>query len=579
MPALLAHRHGGGLGRTTTRVGRMVRLTIDGKDDRDGRGQDDPRGGQGARDLHSHPVLPREPPLHRLLPDLPRRGGRVRESHGLVRTRSCRKAWSVTHAVGQASSMRQDYLKLILAYHPLDCPICDAGGECDLQDLVFEHAIEKADYPVARQERIEALRDAPDQVLRKPLRPLPALHPRVQGDIGPQRARPRGDRHRRPDGAHEREELHLLRRVPLRLPRGGPHREPEPREGRLWQVERHLTTCPHCGFGCTFSLDVTANGYVTDVIQDVENMPNRGSLCVMGRFGYDFVNHEARIRSATDKGAELEPCRGRVRCGRAHGRPRQGREDHRLCRLPQGHERRDLHAQGDRRPLQEGPVRHLRLLPHGQGPGGVPPHGPLLPLRVRPASRCRPDHRRGGQPALEQPCPGRQGAGRRTSCGAAGSWSSTPRRPRLRAIADAHLKVLPGQRRRPLRRLDRSLSRRLAPEASRSRSSLARGLRRACGHRHRTSSSAHRALVSRAANIAVIFGSGICASDESLKSLLNFCVACRRRQERARHAGGEGGQRGRRRLHPRRRESRPTSLSQTRTCRASSSTRRTPSTT
>ncbi len=42
-------------------------------------------------------------------------------------------------------AMRQDYLKLILAYHPLDCPICDAGGECDLQDLVFEHRIEKAD--------------------------------------------------------------------------------------------------------------------------------------------------------------------------------------------------------------------------------------------------------------------------------------------------------------------------------------------------------------------------------------------------------------------------------------------------
>src|SRR5208283_4789513 len=32
-------------------------------------------------------------------------------------------------------AMRQEYLKLILAYHPLDCPICDAGGECALQDL------------------------------------------------------------------------------------------------------------------------------------------------------------------------------------------------------------------------------------------------------------------------------------------------------------------------------------------------------------------------------------------------------------------------------------------------------------
>ncbi len=61
--------------------------------------------------------------------------------------------------------------------------------------------------------------------------------------------------------------------------------------------------------------------------------------------------------------------------------------------------------------LKKVALRHLRLLPHGQGPGGIPPHGPLLPLRVRPAPRCRPDHRRGGQPALEQPSAGRQGAG------------------------------------------------------------------------------------------------------------------------------------------------------------------------
>ena len=29
-----------------------------------------------------------------------------------------------------------------------------------------------------------------------------------------------------------------------------------PVKARLWQVERHFTTCPHCGFGCTFALDV-----------------------------------------------------------------------------------------------------------------------------------------------------------------------------------------------------------------------------------------------------------------------------------------------------------------------------------
>jgi hypothetical protein len=37
--------------------------------------------------------------------------------------------------------MRQDYLKFLLIHHPLDCPICDAGGECQLQDLVHEYGL------------------------------------------------------------------------------------------------------------------------------------------------------------------------------------------------------------------------------------------------------------------------------------------------------------------------------------------------------------------------------------------------------------------------------------------------------
>jgi len=39
--------------------------------------------------------------------------------------------------------MRREILQLILVSHPLDCPMCDEGGECRLQDLVYEHGIEE----------------------------------------------------------------------------------------------------------------------------------------------------------------------------------------------------------------------------------------------------------------------------------------------------------------------------------------------------------------------------------------------------------------------------------------------------
>src|SRR5437870_8289548 len=34
---------------------------------------------------------------------------------------------------------RKSMLEFLLTNHPLDCPVCDKGGECELQDRVFEH--------------------------------------------------------------------------------------------------------------------------------------------------------------------------------------------------------------------------------------------------------------------------------------------------------------------------------------------------------------------------------------------------------------------------------------------------------
>ncbi|MCK5421701.1 MAG: (2Fe-2S)-binding protein, partial [Deltaproteobacteria bacterium] len=50
---------------------------------------------------------------------------------------------------------RKTLLELLLVHHPLDCPVCDKGGECKLQDLVYEYELtenrfqdSKFEYPV-----------------------------------------------------------------------------------------------------------------------------------------------------------------------------------------------------------------------------------------------------------------------------------------------------------------------------------------------------------------------------------------------------------------------------------------------
>ena len=42
-------------------------------------------------------------------------------------------------ATEQVAEIRKSMLELLLANHPLDCPICDKSGECELQDMVFEY--------------------------------------------------------------------------------------------------------------------------------------------------------------------------------------------------------------------------------------------------------------------------------------------------------------------------------------------------------------------------------------------------------------------------------------------------------
>jgi predicted molibdopterin-dependent oxidoreductase YjgC len=65
---------------------------------------------------------------------------------------------------------------------------------------------------------------------------------------------------------------------------------------RQWETEKVRTTCSYCGVGCQLNLHVKDNRVVK--VSGVEGVaPNYGSLCVKGRFGYDFVNSPERLKT------------------------------------------------------------------------------------------------------------------------------------------------------------------------------------------------------------------------------------------------------------------------------------------
>jgi len=65
---------------------------------------------------------------------------------------------------------------------------------------------------------------------------------------------------------------------------------------RLWETKKVRTTCSYCGVGCQLYLHVKNNRVVK--VTGVEDVaPNYGSLCVKGRFGYNFIDSPERLTS------------------------------------------------------------------------------------------------------------------------------------------------------------------------------------------------------------------------------------------------------------------------------------------
>jgi len=47
-------------------------------------------------------------------------------------------------------------VELLLGNHPLDCPVCDAGGECELQDMTFSLRRRESKYMEPKNHKEEA---------------------------------------------------------------------------------------------------------------------------------------------------------------------------------------------------------------------------------------------------------------------------------------------------------------------------------------------------------------------------------------------------------------------------------------
>jgi NADP-reducing hydrogenase subunit HndD len=196
---------------------------------------------------------------------------------------------------------RRLIMELILSDHPADCMTCEKSGDCRLQDLAYAMGLsgsrfqgDRHNYPVDLSNPF-MVRDYNKCILCErcvracaQIQEIDAIDYAHRG-FNTKVAVP-FDR-----GLKESDCVFCGQCVQV-CPTGALTEKKALGLARSWETQKVRTTCPYCGVGCQMWLHVK-NRRITKVTAVRDAVPNKGRLCVKGRFGYDFIYSEERLKT------------------------------------------------------------------------------------------------------------------------------------------------------------------------------------------------------------------------------------------------------------------------------------------
>jgi NADH-quinone oxidoreductase subunit G len=198
----------------------------------------------------------------------------------------------------QIHKARKGTLEFLLTNHPLDCPVCDKGGECELQDMVFRYGAGESRYTEIKNHEPE--RQWSPVVFYDPARcilcyrcvracnegmgvgALGITNRGVVAEIAPNMV----------DHLDCDECGACIDICPVGALTSNIYRY----KTRPWEMQHVGTVCTHCSNGCKTTLGVRNDEIMRGNNRDRSGI-NGEFLCVKGRYGFDFTQHEERVTS------------------------------------------------------------------------------------------------------------------------------------------------------------------------------------------------------------------------------------------------------------------------------------------
>ena len=197
----------------------------------------------------------------------------------------------------QVASARKYMLEFLLTNHPLDCPVCDKGGECELQDMTFRYGVGESRYTEEKVHTPEkqfspvVFFDAPRCILcyrcvricdeGMGVKALGVVNRGVVSEIAPNH------------GDHlECDECGACIDIcPVGALTSGTYRY----QTRPWEMDHVGTICTHCADGCKTTLGTRNDRIIRGNNRDQSGI-NGEFLCIKGRYAFDFYDHPERLQ-------------------------------------------------------------------------------------------------------------------------------------------------------------------------------------------------------------------------------------------------------------------------------------------